>query len=508
LARIILPMTQVPEQALYTAAQVRELDRLAIEEAGIGGYPLMCRAGEAAFQRLRFFWPGGSGRLVVLTGPGNNGGDGYVIARLALEAGIDVTVIPATDPQSLKGDAARARADWRAAGGEETGFEARLPGDTGLIVDALLGTGLTRAPEGRIAELIELANSHPAPVFAVDCPTGLDADDGQILGLAMQAAHTSTFVGRKRGLYTGQARAVTGRIHFERLRVPDAVYQGMTPSAFLIDRREVADMLPPRQPTAHKGQHGHVMLIGGDHGMGGAILLAAESALRGGAGRVSLLTRPDHVAAALSRAPALLVRGIRRPGQARRAMAEADVIVLGPGLGQSRWGRGLWRLALDSGKALVLDADALNLCARHGRRPPPGSVMTPHPGEAARLMGCGIAALEQKRFEHARALADQWQSTVILKGAGSLVSAPDWPLRLCDIGNAGMAVAGMGDVLAGLVGALRAQGLDAREAATAAVWLHAAAGDLAARELGPRGLQAMDLMAPIMRLANPPEARR
>ncbi|MCP1726206.1 NAD(P)H-hydrate epimerase [Natronospira proteinivora] len=501
-------MTQVPEQALYTAAQVRELDRLAIEEAGIGGYPLMCRAGEAAFQRLRFFWPGGSGRLLVLTGPGNNGGDGYVIARLALEAGLMVSLIPAGDPEKLKGDAARARSDWLAAGGEEFRFEGRLPEDTGLIVDALLGTGLTRAPEGLIAELIELANSHPAPVFAVDCPTGLDADGGQILGTAMQAAHTSTFVGRKQGLYTGQARAVTGRIHFERLAVPDSVYQGTTPSAFLIERREVAEMLPPRQSTAHKGQHGHVVVMGGDHGMGGAALLAAESALRGGAGRVSLLTRPGHVSAALSRAPSLLVRGIRRPGQARPLLADADVIVLGPGLGQSRWGRGLWRLALESGRALVLDADALNLSAGQTDPLPPGSVITPHPGEAARLMGCSIPELERNRFDSATALAGRWRATVILKGAGSLVAAPDWPLRVCDAGNAGMAVAGMGDVLAGLVGALRAQGLEAREAATAAVWLHAAAGDLAARELGPRGLQPMDLFAPIMRLANPPEARR
>lgn len=502
-------MTKIPEQALYSVTQVRELDRLAIEQSGEGGYALMCRAGEAAFRRLRFFWPGGSGRLLVLTGPGNNGGDGYVIARLAREAGLDVSVLSAVPGDWLKGDAARARDDWRAAGGEDSLFDGRLPADTGFIVDALLGTGISRAPEGRIAEMVSMVNAHAARVFAVDCPTGLDADTGRVLGEAIRAAHTSTFIGRKQGLHTGQARAVTGRIHFERLDVPDAVYQGTTPAAFLVDRAEIASLLPPREATAHKGRHGHVVVVGGDRGMGGAAIMAGESALRAGAGRVSLVTRPEHVGAALTRAPEMLALGVRRPGRRVAALLEtADVVVLGPGLGQSRWGRRLWRMARDGGRALVMDADALNLQARSGSRLPASSVITPHPGEAARLLGRSVGELEADRFATARALSETVGGTAVLKGAGSLIAAPDRPLRVCDAGNPGMAVAGMGDLLSGIIGALRAQGLEAAEAATAGVWLHATSGDMAAREAGERGLQPSDLLPALRRLVNPPEAAR
>lgn len=501
-------MTRIPEQALYTTDQVRELDRLAIEEAGIGGYPLMCRAGEAAFRRLRFFWPG-SGRLTVLTGPGNNGGDGFVIARLAREAGFEVTVVAAVPGEKLAGNAARAREDWLAAGGEEQYFDGSLPADTGYIVDALLGTGLSRPPEGRIGEMVDLANGHAAPVFAVDCPTGLDTDAGQIPGRAIRAAHTATFIGRKQGLYTGRARDVTGRIHFERLGVPDAVYQGMTPSAFLVDRNEVSALLPARRPTAHKGRHGHVVVVGGDRGMGGAPIMAAEAALRAGAGRVSLVTRPEHVAPALTRAPEILACGVTGAGRrARAVIRQADIIVLGPGLGQSRWGRGLWRLCLDSGRSLVLDADGLNLLARRPLSLPPGSVITPHPGEAGRLLGTDVATLESDRFDTAHALAERFHAAAVLKGAGSLIAAPGWPLRVCDAGNPGMAVAGMGDLLSGIIGALRAQGLGAEEAAAAGVWLHASSGDLAAREQGERGLQPGDLLPALRRLVNPPGAVR
>jgi NAD(P)H-hydrate epimerase len=499
-------MTRIPEQALYSVTQVRELDRLAIEQSGEGGYALMCKAGEAAFRRIRFFWPGGSGRLLVLAGPGNNGGDGYVIARLAREAGLVLSAVPG---DKLKGDAARARKDWLEAGGEEQVFDGQLPADTGFIVDALLGTGIDRAPEGRIAELVSLANAHSARVFAVDCPTGLNADTGQILGEAIRATHTATFIGRKQGLFTGQARAVTGRIHFERLDVPDAVYQGTTPAAFLIDRGEIADLLPPREPTAHKGRHGHVVVVGGDRGMGGAAIMAAEAAMRAGAGRVSLVTRPEHVAAALTRAPEVLALGVSRPtARVKSLLTTADVVVLGPGLGQSRWGRRLWRTVIDSDRPLVMDADALNLLASDGERPPAGTVITPHPGEASRLLGRPVAELERDRYAAVRDLSMKMAAAAVLKGAGSLIAAPDWPIRVCDAGNAGMAVAGMGDLLSGIIGALRAQGVGPVEAATAGVWLHATSGDMAAREWGERGLQPTDLLTALRRLVNPPEAAR
>lgn len=497
-------MTRIPEQALYTAEQVRELDRRAIEEAGEDGYALMGRAGAAAYRRLRSLWTG-TGSMVVLAGPGNNGGDGYVMARLAREDGIPAMVLPAVDGQRLQGDAARARADWLACGGEEFPAAAGLPSDTGVIVDALLGTGLTRPPEGRIAELVSMANAHPASCFAVDVPTGLDADTGMLLGEALAAENTATFIGRKRGLHTGMAAEVTGRVHFERLEVPELVYRGLEPSAFLTERGEVSSWLQPRRATAHKGEHGRVVLLGGDHGMGGAILLAAEAAARAGAGQVVAVTRRQHHPAMLARAPWLMPREARGGPELRGLLRAADAVVVGPGLGRHRWGRRLWRQARALRRPMVADADALNLLAE-SRHPelPHGTVITPHPGEAARLLESNTASIQTDRFASAAALAGRTGAVSVLKGAGSLVAAPGNPVRVCDAGNPGMGVAGMGDVLAGIIGSLMAQGLPPAEAATAGTWLHATAGDMAARELGQRGLQPGDLLAPLMRLVNPP----
>lgn len=497
-------MNNIPEQALYTAEQVRELDRRAIEESGEGGYALMCRAGAAAYRRLRSLWTG-TGRMVVLTGPGNNGGDGYVMARLAREAGLPAVVLPAVDGEKLKGDAARARADWLACGGEEFPAAAGLPSDTGVIVDALLGTGLTRPPEGRIAELVSMANAHPAACFAVDVPTGLDADTGMLLGKALAAENTVTFIGRKRGLFTGMAGEVTGRVHFERLEVPELVYRGLEPSAFLMGRAEVSGWLQPRKASAHKGQHGRVVLLGGDHSMGGAILLAAEAAARAGAGQVLAVTRREHHAAMLARAPWLMPQEPRGTAALRRLLRSADAVVIGPGLGRGRWGKSLWRQVRSLKLPMVADADALNLLA-DSRYPelPHGAVITPHPGEAARLLESDIQDIQSDRFAGCEALCARTGAVSVLKGAGSLVAAPGRPLRVCDAGNPGMGVAGMGDVLAGIIGSLVAQGLPPADAAATGTWLHATAGDMAAREFGQRGLQPGDLMSPLMRLVNPP----
>jgi ADP-dependent NAD(P)H-hydrate dehydratase / NAD(P)H-hydrate epimerase len=264
-------MTLIPDQALYTAAQVRELDRRAIEAAGIDDHELMTRAGQAAFRRLQHHLQGPvsrARRLCVLAGPGNNGGDGYVIARLAREAGIDAVVLPLGEHARLEGAADQAREQWLAGGGvyhQASG----LPSDCDLIVDALFGTGLSRPIEGIAREWVERVNAHPAPVLAVDCPSGLDADSGQVLGVAVEAELTVSFIGLKRGLFTGQAADFTGRVFLERLGVPDAAYQGLTPSAFRTGRDDVAALLPPRRRASHKGEHGHVRILGGAPGMGG-----------------------------------------------------------------------------------------------------------------------------------------------------------------------------------------------------------------------------------------------
>lgn len=256
--------------------------------------------------------------------------------------------------------------------------------------------------------------------------------------------------------------------------------------------------LPARELDAHKGQFGHVLLIGGDRGFGGAILLGAETALRNGAGLVSLATRAEHVAASLARLPEVMALGIESANQLMTLLARASVLVVGPGLGQSAWSRSLLSLATNAGLPQVWDADALNLLAAGGFALPADSVITPHPGEAARLLGISTAAVQADRPAAARRLAQQYQAVCVLKGAGSLVVAPDGRLSLCERGHPAMATAGLGDVLSGLLGALRAQGLPAYEAACLGVWLHASAGE----QLGKngRGLAASDLIPVIRQL--------
>ncbi|NWB30917.1 NAD(P)H-hydrate dehydratase [Pseudomonas gingeri] len=256
--------------------------------------------------------------------------------------------------------------------------------------------------------------------------------------------------------------------------------------------------LPARQPDAHKGQFGHVLLIGGDRRFGGAILLSAETALRGGAGLVSLATRPEHVAAALARLPEVMVVGVESANQLMGVLEQATVLVVGPGLGQFAWSRSLLSLAANTAVAQVWDADALNLLATGEALLPADCVLTPHPGEAARLLGWSTAQVQADRAGAARALAGKYQAVCVLKGAGSLIAAPDGRLSLCELGHPAMATAGLGDVLAGLIGALRAQGLAGFEAACLAVWLHAGAGELQGRN--GRGLAASDLIPTIRQL--------
>ena len=263
--------------------------------------------------------------------------------------------------------------------------------------------------------------------------------------------------------------------------------------------------LHPRRRDSHKGEHGRVLCIGGEHGHGGAILLAAEAALRSGAGLVDVVTRQPHVAALLARLPEAMAHGHSDDADAldARFIDAADLIAIGPGLGQGAWGAMLLARILTAGKPVVFDADALNLLAASPRPLPAGSILTPHPGEAARLLGIEIAEVRHDRFGVARRLAEQFDAVVVLKGAGSIIAAPGCSPRRVDAGNPGMAVGGMGDVLTGVVAALHAQGLDAFDAASCGALLHAAAGDAAAREGGERGLLPTDLMPWLRRLANP-----
>ena len=479
---------------LYTAAGVRELDRLAIEEQGIPGYQLMCRAGQALSDCISANWPGCQ-RINILCGAGNNGGDGYVLARLLREAGAEVSVQYLADPAQLSGDAATAFAGFRAGGGEAGAFEDELI-NAPLQVDALLGTGLTRTVEGRWRQAIDKLNAQAAPVLAVDIPSGLSADTGVVLGTAVRARRTLTFIGRKRGLYTAQGVDCAGIVGFSDLGIPAAVYDRQPAHACLLEQPPLGALEKPRARSSHKGNFGHVLVVGGDVGMPGAPRLAAEAAARCGAGLVSIATREANAAGLNAGRWELMVHAVERTQDLAPLLQRASVVVIGPGLGQSRWSRELFERVLETTLPLVVDADALNLLARDPLTRH-NWILTPHPGEAARLLGTDTAAVQQDRFAALEALREQYGGTVILKGAGTLIGGGRLP-AICAAGNPGMASGGMGDVLSGVLGALLAQGLEPGAAARAAVCLHAQAADRAAAAGGERGLLAGDLI-PMLR---------
>ncbi|WP_460140395.1 NAD(P)H-hydrate dehydratase [Pseudomonas sp. S2_E01] len=480
--------------ALYGAAQVRAIDARLIA-AGTPGFELMQRAAYATWRTLVRRWPGAD-ELTVVAGHGNNAGDGYLIAVLARRAGWKVRVLAAGDPQRLQGDAALACAEARAEGVdiETWGAQSAL---RGVVVDAVLGTGLTGEVREPFASVIGAINACGLPVAAVDIPSGLCADTGRVLGVAVRADLTVTFIALKLGLFTGDAADVLGELVFNDLQASPQAFEGVDVRA----RRLTASNLPrlaSRAQSAHKGQFGHVLLIGGDRGFGGAILLSAQSALRSGAGMVSLATRSEHVPAALARLPEAMVLGTSSANQLMGLLQKVSVLVVGPGLGQSSWGRSLLSAAANAPLPQVWDADALNMLAAGQVKLPGGGVITPHPGEAARLLGITTAQVQADRPGAAQALSKRYTAVVVLKGAGSLIASPDGRLAVCHQGHPAMATAGLGDVLAGLIGALLAQGMSPFDAACLAVWLHANAG--AQQGNSGRGLAASDLIPAIRQL--------
>jgi hydroxyethylthiazole kinase-like uncharacterized protein yjeF len=496
-------MTNIPmpgrAQPLYTAAQVRELDRLAIEDAGIPGYTLMTRAGAACWQVLTDTWPGAR-RVSVVCGTGNNGGDGYVVARLAQAAGLQVQLLQLGDATRIHGDAARARQDFLAAGGQIAAFEQTSLDVPDVIVDAMLGTGLERPLGGVWLDAALAINACGCPVLAVDVPTGLLADSGHVPGAAVRANLTATFIGRKQGLFTGLGPDYTGAVCFDDLGVPADVRARVPASALLHAGPCLEGLGGPRRRAAHKGDFGHVLVIGGGPGMAGAVRLAGEAALRTGAGLVSLATHPEHAASIAAHCPELISHPVADARQLRQLLAHASVVVIGPGLGKSGWAKRLLACVLEAPQPLVVDADALNLLAadvaRHDHW-----ILTPHPGEAARLLRQTTAAVQADRFAAVRAIQERYAGITVLKGAGSMVCGDAGPVAVCAAGNPGMATAGMGDVLSGVIGGLLAQGLPLAGAALTGVCLHACAGDRAAQG-GERGLLARDVIAELRSLLN------
>ena len=486
---------------LYAPDQLRALEARGIASCGGDAFALMARAGLAAWQCVLKHWPR-TRRIAVVCGPGNNGGDGYVLARHALASGLAVQVLRLDAHAPGTSLARQAHDAFIAEGGGVACFDGEL-GDADLLVDAVFGIGLSRAPDDSVSALIEAMNRHPAPVLALDVPSGIDARSGHAPGLAIVADRTLQFIARHRGLRTGVALDHAGDLQLASLDLPESVFDGIAPAALALRADALPGFFPLRPRDSHKGRNGHVLCIGGDHGSGGAILLAAEAALRGGAGLLSVATRTAHVPALLARRPEAMVHAVDEVAQLAPLLARAGVAAIGPGLGQGGWGRGLLDLVLANDAPRVVDADALNLLAMSGQRLRPVDVATPHPGEAARLLGISTGEVQRDRFAAAQALQALLHCTVVLKGAGSIIATADCAPAVICAGNPGMAVGGMGDVLTGCIAALLAQGMAAGDAASAGALLHAAAGDAAARDDGERGLLPSDLAPWLRRLANP-----
>lgn len=524
------PRDTLPED-VHGVDRVRAMDRRAIERDGVPGYELMCRAGQAALKAVYGFWPRAS-RLVVVCGSGNNAGDGYVLARLAARGGYAVRVLAVGDPGELTGDASRAWRDCAAASVPITPFIAQA-GDVAVdatadvIVDALLGTGISRPLSEACARAVSWINASGCPVLALDVPSGLNADSGQVLGDIVRATATITFAGLKTGLFLGAGPDASGRLRFDGLGIDP----GADPPLLRRLRTQlITQALPARRRSAHKGDHGRLLLVGGGPGMPGAIRLAAEAALRSGAGRVTVATHPENCTAITAARPEIICHAVNAPWpttagsteghsagghragarQLDELIADAHVVALGPGLGTGAWSAAVFRHVFAAARPLVLDADGLNMLATHGAGQRSDLVLTPHPGEAARLLGISPAQVQADRMGAVRELAARFTAVVVLKGACTLIAipaaaggpGPDAGVWVCDRGNPGMACAGMGDVLTGVIGGLAVQLRDLALATRTGVLAHALAGDEAARR-GQRGTLAMDLMQPLRRWLNP-----
>ena len=492
--------TITPQTAVYTTAQVRQLDQIAIQQQGITSYDLMYRAGQAAFENLVNFWPN-TQTICVICGTGNNAGDGYVIARLAQQAGLEVDVISLSEPSCLQGDAQRAYQAYLALGEAPILYEGTLS-SADVYVDALLGTGLSRPLHDIYLQVVQQLNAQAQPILALDVPSGLNSDTGQPLSEAIKADLTVTFIAWKQGLLTGQARDYCGKLVLANLDLPNAVYQAIPTPNFILNDAYLQQALPKRKRTAHKGHFGHSVLIGGNVGMSGAIQLAGQAALRTGSGLVSLITHAAHASFLNITQPELMVLAATDDNDELIAerLYTANAIGIGPGLGQNTWGQHWFDILSSSATCRVLDADALNLLAKNPHQRADW-ILTPHPAEAARLLDTNTQSIEVDRVTTTHLLQQRYGGVVVLKGAGSIIASAT-QCAFCIDGNPGMASGGMGDLLTGIITALLAQGFALFEAAALGVLIHAHAGDLAAQQ-GERGLVASDMLGFIRSIVNP-----
>jgi len=502
---------------VVTAQEMKEIDQKAILEFKIPGIVLMENAGRRVVEGVLEKLDGMQGRTVtIFAGKGNNGGDGLVAARHLFNMGVDVKVLLLENPDNITGDAAINLEIWKRMGqkvyaiSQKDDFNAvRLfLVKTDLVVDAIYGTGFKGKLKDYVGRIIESINASQKPVVAVDLPSGLEADTGNVNGPCIRASLTVTFGLPKIGLLLEPGAGFTGDLRVMDISLPISLLEDEHLKLNLIVKDQVKGWLPFRPNTSHKGDYGRVLIIAGSRGMAGAACLAAEAAARSGAGLVTLAVPEAVYQPVAAKLTEVMVVPVPCTGEGtiskealpilRGMMERADVLAIGPGLsGNSETGDVVRKIIVSSGIPLVLDADALNAMAGHtnlfGKVKAP-FVLTPHPGEMGRLTGLSAASVQQDRLNLSRRWSTEWGAVLVLKGSRSIIASPDGTVYINPTGNPGMATGGSGDVLTGVIAGLLAQGMEASRATAAGVYLHGMAGDRAALEKGMPGLLAGDIL--------------
>lgn len=455
---------------LYSNDKTKQIDQLAASALGIDSFQLMQKAGAAIFEQVKYFR-----QLLVITGPGNNGGDGFVVAELARQNNQQVKLLPLKAIDELVGDAAKAAAMYQ--GELLEGF----PNESfDCIVDGIFGTGLNQAVRGKYADAIKWINQQSSHVVAIDIPSGLNGTSGKIEGCAVQANQTISILGRNTGLFTLDGKQCCGETSFENLDVKAEKLMNVAQDALLLSADILSEISAYRKNNSHKGSFGHVLTAGGQAGMMGAILLAGRAALKAGAGLTTLVTDRKHADLLALHAPELMTLGFDGLDEQNLYQSlsdkKADVIVLGMGLGQSQWSKQLFKSCIQADKPLVMDADALSMLTTMTVVPDQLQVITPHPKEAAHLLSMSVDEIQNDRWQSVRHLAQKYRCVAVLKGSGTLISDGK-QVWCCPYGNANLATAGSGDVLSGMIAGLLAQGFAPVKSCQLAVVWHALVGE-------------------------------
>ena len=492
---------------LYTAKETKKIDNLAIKEKEISGYSLMQKAAEFALDViLKEFGP--LEELVIFCAKGKNSGDGFLLGSFAKELGLNVTIVTCSPSKEIKGVSSKAFKEMKQSKARIisiNSIEKLKVSRKAVIVDALIGTGIKGNLRKNIKDSILALNrlGTKLPVVSLDIASGVNPDTGGVEDICVYADITTTFVAQKRGCFTSIGKKVSGEVMYSDLEIPKQLFTKVTSTSSIINFEEYIDRVVYREQDAHKGNFGHVLVIGGDRGLGGAGLLASKAAVYSGAGLTSLVTRPEHVNASLVSCPEVMVKGVNSGQDLEEHLLKPTVIAIGPGLGQTAWSeqmiqRVFWE-AEKRDVAVIMDADALNLLTKLklSSKLPRRLVLTPHPGEAATLLNTNIETIESDRFASSAKIQKKFNATVVMKGSGTIICHKKNGIQqwgVCNAGNPGMASGGMGDVLTGIIAGMLAQGLTPKEACEVGVDLHAKAADQASFDLGEVGLTPSDVI--------------